>query len=249
MHRFRDRIVLITGAASGIGRTMACRFATEGAKVVVSDISEKGAADTVRMIEDDGGEAMAVHIDVTDGASVKSMVAEVTAMCRRIDVLCNNAGLRAVGEDAVVALSEEEWDRTLAVNLKSVFLCSKYVIPVMRDHGGGVIVNTGSRCSVAGFKGCAAYSAAKGGLLMLTKQMAVEHSEDGIRVCCVMPGNVPTEGVRKHAEAQGQGLTAEQIARMQSPDDIAEAALFLASDAAKQMSGVQLPVFGVDDHI
>ena len=249
MHRFRDRVVLITGAASGIGRAMACRFAAEGAKVVVADIDEKGAADTVRTIEDDGGEAMAVQADVTDGASVRAMIADVSVRCERIDVLCNNAGLRAGGEDSVVALSEEEWDRTLAVNLKSAFLCSKYVIPIMKGNGGGVIVNTGSRCSVAGFKGCAAYSAAKGGLLMLTKQMAVEHKDDGIRVCCVMPGNVPTEGVREHARAQGRDLTAEQIARMQSPDDIAEAVLFLASDAAKQMSGVQLPVFGVDDHI
>lgn len=249
MHRFKDRVVLITGAASGIGRAMTCRFAAEGAKVIVADIDEKGAADTVRMIEDDGGEAMALRVDVTDGTSVKSTVAEVTARCKRIDVLCNNAGLRADGEDSVVALSEEEWDRALAVNLKSAFLCSKYVIPVMKGNGGGVIVNTGSRCSVAGFKGCAAYSAAKGGLLMLTKQMAVEHKEDGVRVCCVMPGNVPTEGVRKHAEAQGRQLTPEQIAKMQSPDDIAEAVLFLASDAAKQMSGAQLPVFGVDDHL
>ena len=243
MKRFENKVAIVTGGGSGVGRAAAIAFAREGARVAVADVDEAGAEETAAQIEQSGGEAMAVRADVAVSSEVERMVEQTARRFGRIDILFNNAGIAPRG--TVVDTSEEDWDRVMAVDLKSAFLCSKFVIPIMQRQGGGAIVNTGSNCSLHGYPNLAAYTAAKGGLLMLTKQMAADYKKDNIRVNCVCPGVVLSPMTEKVWRSEGKDPEKMDKSNLQTPEEIADAVLFLASDAARQISGVALPVSGV----
>ena len=186
---------------------------------------------------------MGVRCDVTSSSDVQAMVQLAVGRFGRVDVLFNNAGIAPRG--SVMDTPEEEWDRVLAEDLTSVFLCTKYVAPVMQEHGGGAIVNTGSMCSLHGYKNLAAYTAAKGGVLVLTKQMAVDLKPHGIRVNCVCPGLVDSPMTEAVWRSEGKDPATMDRSHLQTPEEIAAAVLFLASDDARQISGAWLPVSGV----
>ena len=249
MSRLADKICVITGGGSGIGQATALCFAAEGAKVVVADINPNAASETSRLIEKNGAAALAVTVDVTQAASVQKMLHKAVEVFGRIDVLVNNAGL---GFAATVEETDEaDWDRLMAVNLKGVFLGCKYVVPIMRRQGGGVIVNTASVLALVGVQDRAAYCASKGGVAALTRAVALDHVRDGIRVNCVAPGSVETPywtdifaksndvaALRKNLE---QRHPMERLAR---PEEIAKAILFLASDESSFCTGSTLVVDG-----
>jgi len=249
MSRLADKICVITGGGSGIGQATALCFAAEGAKVVVADINPGAASETSRLIEKNGAAALAVTVDVTQAASVQKMLHKAVEIFGRIDVLVNNAGL---GFAATVEETDEaDWDRLIAVNLKGVFLGCKYVVPIMRRQGGGVIVDTASVLALVGVQDRAAYCASKGGVAALTRAVALDHVRDGIRVNCVAPGSVETPywtdifaksndvaALRKNLE---QRHPMERLAR---PEEIAKAVLFLASDESSFCTGSTLVVDG-----
>jgi len=249
MSRLADKICVITGGGSGIGQATALCFAAEGAKVVVADINPGAASETSRLIEKNGAAALAVTVDVTQAASVQKMLHKAAEIFGRIDVLVNNAGF---GFAATVEETDEaDWDRLMAVNLKGVFLGCKYVVPIMRRQGGGVIVNTASVLALVGVQDRAAYCASKGGVAALTRAVALDHVRDGIRVNCVAPGSVETPywtdifaksndvaALRKNLE---QRHPMERLAR---PEEIAKAVLFLASDESSFCTGSTLVVDG-----
>ena len=249
MSRLADKICVITGGGSGIGQATALCFAAEGAKVVVADINPGAASETSRLIEKNGAAALAVTVDVTQAASVQKMLHKAVEIFGRIDVLVNNAGFGLAA--TVEETDEADWDRLMAVNLKGVFLGCKYVVPIMRRQGGGVIVNTASVLALVGVQDRAAYCASKGGVAALTRAVALDHVRDGIRVNCVAPGSVETPywtdifaksndvaALRKNLE---QRHPMERLAR---PEEIAKAILFLASDESSFCTGSTLVVDG-----
>ena len=249
MSRLADKICVITGGGSGIGQATALCFAAEGAKVVVADINPNAASETSRLIEKNGAAALAVTVDVTQAASVQKMLHKAVEIFGRIDVLVNNAGFGLAA--TVEETDEADWDRLMAVNLKGVFLGCKYVVPIMRRQGGGVIVNTASVLALVGVQDRAAYCATKGGVAALTRAVALDHVRDGIRVNCVAPGSVETPywtdifaksndvaALRKNLE---QRHPMERLAR---PEEIAKAILFLASDESSFCTGSTLVVDG-----
>lgn len=243
MAQFSGKVAVVTGGGSGIGRAASIAFAREGARVAVVDLSVEGANETSRMIRDAGGEAVAIQCDVSSSADVQRMVAETQkALGGKIDILFNNAGIAPRG--TVTSTDEEMWDQVMAVDLKSIFLCSKYVIPVMQANGGGSIINTGSMCSLHGYPKLAAYTAAKAGVLMLTKQMAADYRDSKIRVNCVCPGFVTTPMTDQVWRNEGKDPAAQDTSKMQTPEEIADTVLFYASDAARQVSGDWMAVAG-----
>jgi len=245
--RFDGKVAIVTGAASGIGRATALAFAGEGATVVVADIDESGAEATVREIEASSGTGLAVTVDVADDTAVSSMVATTLARFGRIDVLHNNAYWAPLYRP-LAATSLEEWDRTIAVTLTSVFLCCRHVIPAMVRQGSGAIVNT---ASVAGFLRAspqfAAYSAAKGGVVQLTRSVAMDYGRDGIRCNAVCPGFVETPATAPlMSDPERVRFLTENllVGRPGQPLDIAAAVLYLASDDAAYVTGQTLVIDG-----
>jgi NAD(P)-dependent dehydrogenase (short-subunit alcohol dehydrogenase family) len=243
------RVAIVTGAGSGIGRATALRLAEEGAHTVVVDIVSDWGQETVVMIKAQGGDGMFVEADVTDGDAVADMVQAVLDAYGAIHVLHNNVG--GGGAKAAHETSEENWDRVLRITLKSVYLCSKAVIPAMLKQGGGSIVNTASVLGLVASPNQAAYCAAKGAVVMLTKQMAIDYAAQGIRVNCVCPSDIETPAhkrffaSRTDPEAVRQSLLDRHpINRFGQPKEVAEAVLWLASDAASFVTGVALPVDG-----
>lgn len=245
--RFEGKVVVVTGAGHGIGRASALRFAREGGEVVVVDVNPDSAAETVGLIAEGGGAAHALAVDVSDERAVDGLGADVAARHGRVDVLHNNAGRLRAG--SVTELAVEEWDRTFAVNVRSMFLVSRAIIPLMRP-GGGAIVNTASTSGLVGEMGIPAYNSSKGAVVNLTRQLAADYTREGIRVNCVCPGWIPTgfndpvlEDLTDE-EVEAMVVATVPMGRQGTPEEIAAAVAFLASEDATYITGHALVVDG-----
>jgi len=243
------KIALITGGASGIGRATALLFAREGAAVSVVDVDQAKGQAVVQEIITRGGRAIFVHCDVTQAADCQRAVQQTVDKLGGLDILFNNAGI--IRRATVLETTEEEWDRVMAVNVKSIFLLSKYAIPIMVAAGGGVIINTASGWGLVGGRKAATYCASKGAVVNLTRAMALDHGEQNIRVNCICPGDTDTPMLRDEARQLGEpdeqflAQAADRpLRRIGQPEDIAQAALYLASDAASFVTGTALVVDG-----
>lgn len=244
--RLRDKVCIVTGGGSGIGRAVCLLFAREGARVIVADKAGKAAEDVAA---EAGNGAVAITVDVADRKGVRAMIQSTVGQFGRIDVLVNNAGYSFKGN--VVDSDEDEWDKLMAVNLNGVFYGCKYAIPVMRGHGGGVIVNTASVVAAVGLRDLAAYCASKGAISALTKAMALDHAADHIRVNCIAPGNVDTPILDKMfaqspnpAEMRRQMEQRHVMNRMAKPEEIAFGILYLACEESSFVTGSTLTVDG-----
>lgn len=247
--RLAGKVAVITGAASGIGRATAALFAREGARLVLADVNEQTGEELAETFRAQGGEAVFVQTDVTSEADVQRMVAAAVERFGRLDILFNNAGI--VRRSPVAECTLEEWEQVFAVNVRGVFLGCKHAVPVMQKQGGGVIVNTGSGASFIASPNSPAYTASKGAVLQLTKQVAVDYAKDGIRVNAVCPGVVDTP-LMAPAFARGGDTEAGKAAfaakhplgRLAKADEVAKAVLFLASDESSFSTGSALMVDG-----
>lgn len=244
MGRLENKVAFITGSGSGIGRAGAIRFSREGAKVVVADISREGGERTVAMARDLGGDATFVHTDVTAPESVERAIAATVGTYGRLDILYNDAGGSTAQDGPVTTVSIDEFWRTIRVDLYGTFLCCKYGIPELIKAGGGAIINTTSYVALAGIKGRDAYTAAKGGVLAMTRSMAANYAKHKIRVNAIAPGAILTERVKRFIEADPNvaKMAANHLLGMGEPEDIANMALFLASDEARIITGAIFPV-------
>ena len=244
---YAGKVAFVTGAGSGIGRATALAFAREGASVVVSDISEQGNQETVRMIEELDERALAVRCDVTRTGDVKAALDRTVETFGRLDVAFNNAGVEQE-EAATAELAEEVWDRVVDIDLRGVFLCMKHEIPLMLEQGGGAIVNTSSGAGVKGFPMGAAYVAAKHGVIGLTRSAALDYAQANIRINAVCPGIIETQMMDRVTgdtpEGRQQVISQEPIGRMGKPEEIAEAVLWLCSEAASFVVGHAMVVDG-----
>lgn len=240
---------LIAGGASGIGRATALLFAREGAAISVVDLDEVGGRAVGKEIDHEGSRAIFVPCDVTQAGDCQRAVEQTVRDLGGLDVLVNSAGI--IRRANVLETTEAEWDQVMAVNVKSVFLLSKYAIPVMAEAGGGVIINVASGWGLVGGPRAAAYCASKGAVVQLTKSMALDHGRQNIRVNCICPGDTDTPMLRDEARQLGEPMerflaeAAERpLGRIGRPEDIAEAALYLASDASSFITGTALVVDG-----
>lgn len=247
--RLVSKTAVITGAGSGIGRAMALIFADEGARVLAADIAPATAEETARLVRAAGGSAESAAVDVSDEEQVRALMALAAERLGRIDILCNNAGIGSTTD--VEHCAVEEWDRVMAVNARGVFLGCKLAIPYMLRQGGGAIVNTASAAGLVGLPQRAAYSASKGAIIALTKQIAIEYVQRGIRCNCLCPGTVDSPWVGRLLDqaddpAQARAdLTARQpLGRLGTPEEIARAALYLASDDAAFVTGTAFIIDG-----
>src|SRR5450631_80371 len=244
-----ERVALITGGASGIGRATALLFAREGAAVALADVNADAGQRVVDEITQSGGRAFFEPVDVTRTADCQRLVERTIREFGRIDILFNNAGI--IRRATVLDLTEDDWDRVMAVNVKSIYLVSREVIPHMQKAGGGTIINTASGWGLAGGAKAAVYCASKGAVVLLTKAMALDHGPQKIRVNCICPGDTDTGMLREEALQLGEESSrflAESakrpLGRVGSPEEIAKAALYLASDASSFVTGTALVVDG-----
>jgi NAD(P)-dependent dehydrogenase (short-subunit alcohol dehydrogenase family) len=241
------KVAFVTGAASGIGRVTGLAFARRGANVVVADIDDRGNQDTARMIEDLGGQALAVGCDVTRGEDVQAALNAAVQRFGRLDCAFNNAGAEQQRK-LTADLTEEEWDRIIAINLRSVFLCLKYEIPLLLQCGGGAIVNTSSGAGIKVFGRGAAYAAAKHGVVGLTKDAALDYAASNIRINAICPGIIDTEMMDRFTGGTPEGrdrvIAQEPIGRMGRPEEIAATVVWLCSDAASFVTGHALVADG-----
>ncbi|NYZ78094.1 SDR family oxidoreductase [Candidatus Micrarchaeota archaeon] len=244
---FDGKIALVTGASSGIGRATALAFAEKGARVCAADVNIEGGNETVKLIEKAGGKAFFVKCDISKASDVKAMVGAVVKKFGRLDFAHNNAGIE--GKTASTAdCTEENWDKTIGINLKGVWLCMKFEIPVMLKQGGGAIVNTSSVAGLIGFQGIPAYVASKHGIIGLTKTAALEYSKANIRVNVVCPGVIQTPMIERftagNPEAEKQLIATTPMARVGQPKEIANAVVWLCSDKASYVTGHALVADG-----
>lgn len=241
--RFENKVVIVTGGASGIGEESVYAFANEGAKVVVADFAERGQ-DVVNGLTEKGKEALFVKTDVTNEEEVKQLIAKTVATFGRLDIMFANAG---IADDApAVDLSYDRWKRTIDINLSGVFLSDKYAIEQFQKQGdGGVIVNTGSIHSFVALPSTTAYASAKGGVRLLTQNLCTAYAKENIRVNAVCPGYVETPLLKNLGEEQKASLAAlHPQGRLGKPEEVAKAVLFLASDDASFVNGTTLLVDG-----
>jgi len=246
--RLKNKVALITGAGSGIGREAALLFAKEGASVVAVDMNDAAGKETVAAIERDGGTATFAHADVSRAADTEAMVAAATKTYGRLNVLFNNAGIFPANDGSVLETDEKTWDLVLSVNLKGVFLGCKYGIPAMLESGGGSIVNTASFVALMGSATPQiAYTASKGGVLALTREIAVEFARKGIRVNAICPGPVDTPLLQElfsDPARKARRLVHIPMGRLAQAKEVAQAALFLASDDSSYVNGTAFTVDG-----
>jgi meso-butanediol dehydrogenase / (S,S)-butanediol dehydrogenase / diacetyl reductase len=247
--RLKDKVCIITGGGSGIGRATSLLFADEGARLVVADKHGAKAQTVASECNGKGAQAVAVEADVAITADVKRMIQATVERFRRLDVLVNNAGYGIPG--SVVETDEDAWDALMAVNVRGVFLCSKYAIPIMKTNGGGTIVNTASVVAAIGIGNRAAYCASKGAVAALTRAIAVDHVGDRIRCNAIAPGTIDTpyfdEMLKKSTDpgAMRKALAARQLlGRLGTPEEIAAGILFLASDESRFAIGTILTLDG-----
>jgi NAD(P)-dependent dehydrogenase (short-subunit alcohol dehydrogenase family) len=249
MWDMNGKVVVVTGAANGIGQATARLFAREGAAVVLVDIEEEASEATLQSIRQAGGTARLALCDVSDSEAVRGMVESSVRDFGTIDVLFANAAVQITKE--AVLTSEEEWDRLHSVNLKGVFLCAKHVIPVMQKQKSGAVIISSSGHAFATYPDCSVYASTKGGQLAFMRGLALDYAKDGIRVNCVIPGATDTRLVRGYIEssphpeeARRRLLDSIPMRRLATPEDIARAVLFLASGFASYITGTSLVVDG-----
>ena len=243
------KVALVTGGASGIGKATALLFAREGAKVSLVDLESRGGQNVVRSIKQRGGKAIFIQADVSRADDCNQAVKKTFKNFGKIDILYNCAGI--IRRATVMETSEEEWERVIDINVKSIFLISKSVIPLMDKSGGGVIINVASAWGLVGGEKAAAYCASKGAVVQLTKAMAIDHAKQKIRVNCLCPGDIDTPLLRQEARQLKEPLrkflkegARRPLRRIGRPEEIAKAALFLASDASSYMTGASLVIDG-----
>ena len=246
--RLQNKVTLITGSSSGIGRATALLFAQEGAKVVAVDINDEGGSETIDMIKKAGGTATYVHADVSNAAECKAMVQAAEETYGKLDVMFNNAGISHAHDDDAVNTSEDVWDLTFAINVKGVFLCCKYGIPALKRAGGGSIINTASFVALVGAATPQlAYTASKGAVLSMSRELATIHARENIRVNALCPGPLRTELLMKYLntpEKKQRRLVHVPMGRFGEADEIAKAALYLASDDSSFVTGTSFMVDG-----
>lgn len=244
--RLGNKTAIITGGASGIGRAAALRFAREGAQVVIGDINVDGGRATAELIEKHGGRAIFTELNVSDSKQMKELISVTVETFGKLDILFNNAG---IGNPNVksVDLDEEDWDQIIDINLKGVFLGIKHAVPEMMKAGGGAIINTSSLLGIKGQKYLAAYNASKAGVILLTKNAALEYGKHHIRVNAIAPGVIDTQIIEgwKNDERKWPIISkANALGRIGTPEEVANAVLFLASDEASFITGATLSVDG-----
>ena len=246
--QFENKVALVTGAGSGIGRATALTFSREGARVVVADVAEMGGRETVKLIKEAGGEAIFVKTDVTRASEVEALINKAVETYGRLDYAHNNAGI-VEPPSSFAECTEENWDRVIDINLKGVFLCMKYELSYMAEHGGGAIVNTSSIAGLRGLTGGhPAYVASKHGVVGLTKTAAVEYAKTGIRINAVCQGiiNTPISETTNDVEAEQQAslLALQPLGRIGKPQEVAEEVVCLCSDAASYVNGCIMSIDG-----
>jgi NAD(P)-dependent dehydrogenase (short-subunit alcohol dehydrogenase family) len=248
--RLEGKVAVITGGNSGIGRATAILFAKEGARVVIAARNEERGNQVVEAISEAEGRAIFVPCDVSKAVDCQRVVERTIEAFGQLDILFNNAAI-IYPYKTMMDTTEEEWDNTMAINVRGVYLMSRYAIPHIAASGGGTIVNTASIWGLVGGSGAAAYCASKGAVVLLTKAMALEHAAQNIRVNCICPGSVDTPMLRSEMEEQGGVEKARPVFaarhplnRICSPEEVAQAVLYLVSDASSFVTGVALPIDG-----
>jgi NAD(P)-dependent dehydrogenase (short-subunit alcohol dehydrogenase family) len=246
MKRLLGKNAIVTGGGSGIGRAAAILFASEGAAVAVADVDDVSGEETVSLIRNAGGNAIFVKTDVADSPQIKALIETTTTTFGSLHIMFNNAGI-GNSEVRSVELTEEEWDKVIDINLKGVFLGIKYAVPELIKAGGGSIINTSSLLGLKGQKYMSAYNASKAGVVVLTKNAALEYGKFNIRVNAIAPGVIDTkiiEGWRQNERKWPIISRANALGRIGTPDEVANAVLFLASDEASFITGATLSVDG-----